>query len=460
MSTHCSERSFDFEGSSRRKMTARFDGGTISSDGGVLLLQATEKRTRILERFAGCFLDHRDAARIDHSVGELASQRVLGLCLGYEDLSDHELLRKDPLLCAVAGKHDPKHSLAGKSTLSRLELSTQEAAATERYTRIALDGKAVDRLLAQVFLESFERAPERIVLDLDATNFAIHGRQEGRFFHGFYDQYCYLPLYIFAGEHLLCARLRPSNIDASSGSKAELEPIVQAIRARFPGTKLLLRADSGFCREELMSFCEAQGIDYVFGLARNSRLEAMVQYDMGLAQMAHAAEGQTVRRFVELTYKTLDTWARARRVVAKAEHGAKGDNPRFVVTSLGVDELEARALYEDLYCARGDMENRIKEQQLGLFAERVSAATIAANQVRLYFASIGYTLLHALRRLGLAGSDLARAQCDTIRTRLLKIGARVRVSVRRVWISLSEAFPLQEIFAHALDRLRAPPEPV
>ena len=416
--TECNQEVLRFEGPGRREIVARFDGGTISSDGGALLLAEVERRTRIVERFAGCLRDHRDPARVEHTARELAMQRVLGLCLGYEDLSDHDLLRSDPLLSALAGKADPLRALAGKSTLSRLELSTASHAAGDRYKRLALDSDAVDRLFVDVFLESFEARPERIVIDLDATDFPIHGMQEGRFFHGYYDHYCYLPLYVFCGEHLLCARLRRSNIDASADSKEELVRIVGWIRERWPQTRVLLRADSGFCREELMAWCEAtEGLDYVFGIARNDRLVGMSEYFMGVAQCAFAASLQSERAYGELEYRTLDSWSRSRRVVVRAEHSRHGDNPRFVVTSLGADEIGAKALYEDLYCARGDMENRIKEQQLDLFADRVSAKTMAANQVRLYFASIAYTLMHALRRLGLKGTELERAQCGTIRRR-------------------------------------------
>jgi hypothetical protein len=455
MKTERTESEHRFKGPGRREIVARFDGGTISSDGGAVLLAEVERRTRIVERFAACFRDHRDPARVEHTPGELAMQRVLGLCLGYEDLTDHDTLRVDPLLSSLSGKTDPRSALAGKSTLSRLELSTVDGAAADRYKRLSLDTEAVDRLFVEVFLGSYEQAPERIVIDLDATDFAIHGLQEGRFFHGYYDQYCYLPLYIFCGEHLLGARLRRSNIDASAGTIDELAPIVEQIRLRWPKTKILIRADSGFCRESIMAWCEQQGVDFVLGIARNDRLLAMISYELGMAAMEFAATSKAARRFCELEYKTLDTWSRSRRVVAKAEYLAGKENPRFVVTSLSAKEIEARELYEELYCARGDMENRIKEQQLDLFADRVSAATIQANQVRLYFASIAYTLMQALRRLGLAGTELERAQCGTIRSRLLKIGAQVRISVRRVWLALSQAFPLQDLFARVLANVRA-----
>jgi hypothetical protein len=455
MKTERTETELRFKGPGRREIVARFDGGTISSDGGAVLLAEAERRTRIVERFADCFRDYRDAQRVEHTARELAMQRVLGLCLGYEDLTDHDTLRDDPLLSSLSGKVDPSAALAGKSTLSRLELSTAGAAATDRYKRLVLDTDAVDRCFTEIFLESFATPPERIVLDLDATDFAIHGLQEGRFFHGYYDQYCYLPLYIFCDEHLLCARLRRSNIDASAGALDELAPIVEQIRARWPKTTIVIRADSGFCREEIMAWCEEHAVAYVLGIARNPRLLELINYDLGLAAMAFAATGQACRRFCELEYRTLDTWSKSRRVVAKAEYLAGKENPRFVVTSLSAEEADARQLYEQLYCARGDMENRIKEQQLDLFADRVSAATIQANQVRLYFASIAYTLMHALRRLGLSGTELERAQCGTIRLRLLKIGAQIRVSVRRVWVALSQAFPLQHLFAQVLANMRA-----
>ena len=455
--TQCSEGAEEFEGFARRRLTARFDGGRISSDGGALLLLETERRTGILARFASCFSDHRDARRVEHPVADLARQRVLGLCLGYEDLSDHDLLRDDPLLRALAGKERPGDALAGKSTLSRLELSTPDGSAGHRYKRIALDTQAVDRLLVDSFLESEASPPSSIVIDLDATDFPLHGNQEGRFFHGYYGNYCYLPLYIFSGRHLLLARLRKANIDAAAGSRDELVKIVAQIRGAWPTTRIVIRADSGFCRDELLTWCEENRVDYVIGLARNGRLHGLSQYHLGVAQCLHAAQGGSQRAYGELEYRTVDTWSRERRVVLRAEHSAHGDNPRYVVTSLPESEVDARRLYEDIYCARGEMENRIKEQQLDLFAGRVSAETMRANQVRLYFASIAYTLMEALRRIGLAHTELERAQCGTIRNRLLKIGAQVRVSVRRVVVALSEAFPLQGLFARALANLRGAP---
>jgi hypothetical protein len=318
----------------------------------------------------------------------------------------------------------------------------------------------MDRLLVGCFLDAHAQSPQEIWLDLDATDDPIHGRQEGRFFHGYYGCYCYLPLYIFCGEHLLCARLRKSDIDACAGSVAELERIVAQMRAQWPETRIVIRGDSGFCREEIMAWCESHGVDFVLGLAKNTRLLAASLGARVQAQIDFLESGEASRVFCEFNYKTLDTWSRERRVVAKAEHLAKGENPRFVVTSLSPARADARTLYEDLYCARGDMENRIKEQQLDLFADRTSTQTIRANQIRLYFSSFAYVLLCALRRLGLQGTELARAQCGSIRTKLLKIGAQVRISVRRVWVSFSESYPYAELFRHILDNLRAPPPPV
>jgi hypothetical protein len=385
-------------------------------------------------------------------VEELIAQRVYGLALGYEDLSDHDQLRQDPLLAVVSGKAAVgEEPLAGKSTLNRLELSTGKA---DRYKKIECQTEALDALLVEVFLEAHGVVPARIVLDLDVTDLALHGHQEGRFFHGYYDHYCYLPLYIFCGEHLLCARLRTADQDASAGSKGEVERIVTQIRRRWPEVEIILRADSGFCREELMAWCEEQGVRYVFGFARNERLRRLLDAEMEQAKQQHQASGQPARVFSEFLYETTTgSWSRARRVIAKAEYLGKGENPRYVVTNLNPESWPAQALYEELYCARGEMENRIKEQ-LSLFATRVSAETLRANQVRLYFSALAYVLVHGLRRLGLQGTELARAQAHTIRLHLLKIGAQIRVTVRKVWISLASSFPRQNIFAHAWNTLR------
>jgi Transposase DDE domain group 1 len=452
LNTECTQSEFEFAGHFSRSVTARFDGGTMTSDGGALLLRETDRRLNVLPRLAACFRDGRSAGYISHSVQELVAQRVYGLALGYEDLSDHDQLRHDPLLAVVSGKRAvAQECLAGKSTLNRLELSTGQA---DRYKKIEYRTEAIDELLVKVFVEAHAEAPEQIVLDLDVTDLPLHGHQEGRFFHGYYDSYCYLPLYIFCGEHLLCARLRTADQDASAGSTAEVQRIVEQIRRVWPQVEIILRADSGFCREELMAWCEQHGVSFVFGFARNERLRRIIEPQMQQAAQQHQQTGQPVRVFTEFLYETTTgTWSRARRVIAKAEYLDKGENPRYVVTNLNPHGWPAQALYEDLYCARGEMENRIKEQ-FSLFAARVSAETRRANQLRLYFSAAAYLLVHGLRRLGLHGTELARAQANTIRLQLLKIGAQIRITVRKVWISLASSFPRQNIFAHAYRQLR------
>jgi len=468
--TECNQESFQFHPLGGREVGGRFDGGAITSDAGGLLLREVEKRTGIIAQFAACFRDHRDPERIEHTVEELVAQRVYALALGYEDLNDHDQLRRDPLLAVLAEKRDPTgesrarerdqgKAWAGKSTLNRLELTGSVVSEEERYKKIALEEAAVDRTLVEVFLQAHREPPKEIVLDLDATDDPVHGNQEGRFFHGYYGHYCYLPLYIFCGDFLLCARLRPSNIDASAGSREELERIVAQIRQTWPGVKITIRGDSGFCREELMAWCEGHQVDYVLGLAKNPSadgLKAEIVAELEQAATEYTATGRAARAFKEFTYQTRESWSRARRVIAKAEHLEKGSNPRFVVTSLAREVWEARRLYEELYCARGEMENRIKEQ-LSLFADRTSTALLRSNQVRLYFSSVAYLLMEALRRLGLAATELARAQCDTLRWKLLKIGAQIRVTVRRVWISLAEGYAYAALFAQVWAQLRALP---
>jgi hypothetical protein len=440
---------------------AAFDGGWQTSDAGVLLLREVAERTGLIRRFAACFTDHRRAERVEHRVEELVGQRVLGQALGYEDLNDHDTLRDDAVLALAAGKRDLTgaqrlrdrdhgHALAGRSTLNRLERTPAEATATSRYHKIVYDGEAIERLFVDHFLDAHERPPSRIVLDLDATDDPLHGHQEGRFFHGYYRHYCYLPLYIFCGEFLLCARLRPSDIDASAGAVDELERIVGQIRGRWPEVEIWIRADSGFAREAIMAWCEANGVEYVLGLARNQRLVRAIGAELKQARQEARRTGRPARRFRDLRYRTHKSWSRKRRVVGKAEQLRGKANPRFVVTSLGRERLRASTLYKQVYCARGDMENRIKEQQLGMFADRTSTATMRANQLRLWIASLAYVLVHELRRVGLRGTALAKAQVGTIRTRLLKISGLVRLSVRRIRLALSTAFPLQGVFARAL----------
>jgi len=465
--TQCNQESFEFHPLFGRAVRCRFDGGTITSDAGGLLLREVEKRTKIVERFAACFTDHRDAERIEHTVRELVAQRVYGLALGYEDLNDHDQLREDPLLAILAEKPDPTgesrarerdrgKALAGKSTLNRLELTAAVVDGAERYKKITVDQEAVDRLWVEVFIESHEQAPTEIVLDLDATDDPVHGQQEGKFFHGYYGHYCYLPLYIFCGDPLLCARLRPSNLDASSGCVEELKRIVAQIRKAWPEVKITIRGDSGFCREELMAWCEQERVDYVLGLAKNERLKVAIGPELEQAARQYAETGQSARVFTEFAYQTRESWSRERRVVAKAEHLEKGSNPRFVVTSLAAETRAAQALYEDLYCARGEMENRIKEQ-LMLFADRTSTAFLRSNQLRLDFSSAAYLLVEALRRLGLKQTELEQAQCSTIRLKLLKIGALIRITVRKVWVSMAEGYPYTRLFARIYSALQAIP---
>jgi len=434
---------------------ARFDGGTLTSDGGALLLRETDRATGLLARFAACFTDHRDPARVTHAVESLVRQRVDGLALGYEDLNDHDALRHDPLVAVLAESTDLAALGAGKRTLNRLELTGVIVADQARYQKITVEHDSVDRLFVDVSVQAHAtQPPTEIVLDLDATDDPVHGAQEGRFFHGYYGHYCYLPLYIFAGEHLLCARLRPADRDASAGALKEVERIVAPLRTAWPTVAITLRADSGFCRDALMTWGETHGVEYVFGLAKNARLIALIEDELADAAAECATTGRPARVFAERTSQTLDSWSCARRVVAKAEQltaptdvGEGKRNPRFVVTSRSRTQVNAQTLYDAVYCARGEMENRIKEQPLMLFADRTSAATLRANQLRLYYSSVAYVLLAALRRLGLAGTALARAQCTTIRLTLLKIGGRIRITVRNVWLALASGCPHAALFA-------------
>ncbi|HXZ47081.1 MAG TPA: IS1380 family transposase, partial [Pseudolabrys sp.] len=402
-----------------------------------------------------CFKDGRDQDLIEHSLETLIAQRVHAITLGYEDLNDHDELRHDPVLGLISGKLTAHRSgcavLAGKSTLNRLEHAPSSD--NDRYRKIGVDEDAMKDLFVSLFIQAHRTAPGRLILDLDATDDPIHGDQEGRFFHGYYKCYCYLPLYIFCGRELLAAKLRPANIDASAGAKDEIAFIVARLREKWPDVDIWLRADSGFCREDLMAWCEANGVNYVFGLARNARLEAEIASELAQAEQKAAASGKAERVFKEFQYQTRASWSKSRRVVAKAEHLAKGANPRFIVTSLTRQDAEAQELYEKIYCARGEMENRIKECQLDLMADRTSAATLKANQLRLWFSSLAYVLITALRRLALKGTELQEATAGTIRLKLLKLGALVTVSVRRIKIAIASASPLKTVFAMAHTRL-------
>jgi len=447
--TECIQETFSFAAHFSRRVEAGFTAGQVSSDGGGLLLRQVERKISLMGRLADCFVDGRSPLLVQHRIEEMVSQRIYGLALGYEDLNDHEQLRTDPLLAVLSGKRKLEEPLAGKSTLNRLELVGR----TGRYHKISYSPEAIDRLLADLYIESHSTAPAEIVLDLDATDIPLYGHQPERFFHGYYDSYCYLPLYIFAGDQLLCARLRPANQDAAAGSVQEVSRIATQLRAQWPGVKIVLRADSGFCREELMVWCEHNHVDYLFGLARNQRLRRIIGRQMHQAQMLHQATGKPTRLFAEFDYQTRKSWSRSRRVVAKAEYLNKGENPRFVVTSLTAAEWAEQDLYEKLYCARGEMENRIKEQMC-LFADRLSTDEMRGNQLRLYFSALAYTLMEALRRLGLKSTEWAQAQVDTIRSRLFKIGAIVRVSVRRLVLQMSSAYPWKHIYAQAFHALR------
>ena len=452
MPTECNAKSFEFARVESRRVVASFDGGAVTSDAGGLLLGATDRAIGLVERFAGCFADHRRADLIEHDVRTLVSQRIFGIALGYEDLNDHDELRHDPVMATLVGKLSAGRRdcapLAGKSTLNRVELSRTEPT---RYHKVSHDPEAIENLFVTLFVEAHNKAPRQIILDLDATDDPIHGDQEGRFFHGYYDSYCYLPLYIFCGRHLLAAKLRRSNIDGAAGAREELERIVAQIRRRWPRTRILLRADSGFCREALMAWCEANKLDYLFGLAKNQRLIAEIEHELAEATNESRQTGKPARRFKDFMWQTLDSWSRRRRVVGKAEVTQGDTNPRFVVTSLSRAAAEARHLYEKIYCARGEMENRIKECQTDLFADRTSSATMRANQLRLWFASMAYVLMCALRRIGLRFTQFANATCGTIRLKLLKIGAVVTTSVRRVRIAMASAYPWQNEWelAHA-----------
>ena len=456
--TECNQVSFSFARHFSRSVQADFAGGQISSDGGALLLREADRRLNLLARFSRCFGDGRDPRYVIHPLSQMIRQRVYGLVLGYEDLNDHEQLRHDAVLGLLAEKAEiGQEPLAGKSTLNRMELGGEKP---DRYKKVFYESAAVDRLLVDVFLEAHEQAPEVMVLDLDVTDLALHGHQQGRFFHGYYDHYCYLPLYIFCGPHLLGVRLRQANQDAAAGCKEELQRIVQQIRQRWSQTLIIVRADSGFCREEVMSWCEQQPqVDFVVGFARNGKLREIIEPQMAAATAEAKKQGQPARVFTEFLYETVSgTWGRQRRVVAKAEYLDDKANPRFVVTSLGTEAWPAQKLYEELYCARGDMENRIKEQ-FSLFAGRVSTESFRANQLRVYFSAIGYVLLQGLRRLGLEGTDLAHAQCSTLRLKLLKIGALIRISVRRIHLLLATGYPDQEMFRRIYLRLQAVPLP-
>jgi hypothetical protein len=456
MPTECTADSFEFAPVEGRQVVAAFDGGVITSDAGGLLLGSTSRAIGLMDRLAGCFHDARNPNLIEHEVVTLVGQRVFGIALGYEDLNDHEELRHDPVMAVLAGKLQAGRKecapVAGKSTLNRLELSRLEAT---RYHKISHNPIAIRRLLVDLFVEAHDAAPNEIILDLDATDDPVHGEQEGRFFHGYYDCYCYLPLYVFCGRHLLASRLRKSSIDAAEGATEEVARIVAQIRRSWPKVRILVRADSGFARDDLMAWCEANGVHFLFGLAKNERLVAKIAGELERAEAKSRRTGKPSRLFKEFSWRTVRSWSRERRVVAKAEFTKGEANPRFVVTSLKRADCKPKYLYEKVYCARGEMENRIKECQLDLYADRTSTNTMQANQLRLWFASMAYVLLCALRRIGLSHTRFANASCGTIRLKLLKIGALVRTSVRRIKLAMASSCPAASVWGDAAARLNA-----
>jgi len=456
MPTECSADLLGFAPVEGREVVAAFDGGAITSDAGALLLGTADRAVRLTERFAVCFHDERRQDLIEHEVVTLLGQRVFGIALGYEDINDHDELRHDPMMAVLAGKLEARREdcapVAGKSTLNRLELSRLEPT---RYHKISHNPIAIKRLMVELFLEAHERPPQEIVLDLDATDDPVHGEQEGRFFHGYYDCYCYLPLYVFCGRHLLAAKLRSASMDAAAGAVAEVARIVAQIRRCWPHVRILLRADSGFAREELMAWCEANGVHFLFGLQQNERLVAEIASELARAEAKSRRTGKPARYFKEFKWETRRSWSCRRRVVAKAEFTKDEANPRFIVTSLTRTECKPKYLYEKVYCARGEMENRIKECQLDLYADRTSTATMRANQLRLWFYSMAYILLCAVRRIGLHNGEFADVTCGTIRLKLLKIGAIVRVSVRRIKVAMASSCPAAPAWCAAAVRLNA-----
>lgn len=449
MPTECSQSELDLGRSGGRKLVGAFDGGAITSNGGVVLLAAADKRIELSRRLAGCFTDLRLAEAVRHSLSDLLRQRIFGIALGHEDLIDHDALRDDPALRAVLDK--PGERLAGKSTLNRMEHAAKIG--SDRHHKLDHDPSAIERLFVDLFLDAHREPPIRIVIDLDATDDPVYGDQEGRHFHGYYDCYCYLPLYIFCGRHLLAAKLRTSSVDVADGSVIEVARIVAHIRTRWPETTIVIRADSGFCRDDLMTWCEANDVQYVLGLAGNSRLIRKLAPEMRKAKRRAKRTSQPARAFADFDYRTRRSWSAKRRVIGKAEWTNGGANPRFIVTNVHASQGPARFLYEDVYCQRGEMENRLKECQGDLFADRTPAPTMRSNQLRLWLASFAYVLMCAVRRIGLAGTKLASATCGTIRLKLFKIGALVTISVRRVKLAFASACPDRQIVELAARRL-------
>lgn len=422
----------------RRVVEGRFDGGSMTSDGGVMLLGEVDRKLGLLDAAARCIADPRSPLLIKHGVRDMLRQRVYGLALGWEDLNDHGALRQDVAMQTAVGVD---REVASAPTLCRLEKWADRATAWRLH-----------QVLVEQFIASFKRAPEELVLDFDATDNPLHGQQEGRFFHGYYDSYCYLPLYVFCGQQLLCAYLRPSHIDGARHAAAILKLLVRRLRQAWPGVRIIFRGDSGFCRQRLINWCERSGVHYIVGLARNARLEAMVEYAQLALQEQYEQTGLKQRLVDEFSYAA-QSWPRERRVITRLEWGQQGCNPRFIVSNLGG---EAQALYDELYCQRGEAENRIKEAQVGLFATRTSCRVMRSNQLRMLLAALGYVLIERLRALGLQGTALASAQVGTLRIKLLKVAAVVTRNTRRIRLYLASNWPSADIFAHAMSQLRSP----
>ncbi len=434
--TNCTSETLLFPACRKRRVEAEFDGGDVSSNGGVLLLREADRLLGLTRSVARGLADRRQRSKVDHLYLDMVRQLVFAIGLGYDDLNDHAALRHDVALQTAV---DRDCALASPSTLCRFENAAHRETAW-----------AIHEVLADVFIASHESPPEEIVLDVDATDDPVHGHQEGRLFHGYYDHYCFLPLYVFAGDHLLTAYLRPANIDPATHSLAILSLLIKRLRRAWPEVRIIVRADSGFCRWRLLSWCERHGVGYIIGLAKNARLAALAAPEMAAAKTCFEATGLKQRRFADLCYGAR-SWDHERRVIARLEHMDKGANPRFVVTNL---EGEGKDLYERLYCARGEMENRIKEQQLDLFADRTSCHKWWPNQFRLLLSGLAYTLIEAIRRLGLKGTEMARAQSGTIRLKLFKIGAVIVRNTRRVRFHLSSACPDKVRFALVVARLK------
>lgn len=447
-----------------KNIVTDFNGGKITSNAGMLLLAAADKKFRTIEKMAACFTDHRKSQRVEHPVLDMLRQRIYSICCGHEDLNDHDDLCGDPAFAAALQKPDisgknRKHQryrgkpLASKCSLNRLELSDPEGHGNDRYKRICADFEKLETLPMELFIERMTTEPSKLIIDFDATDFILHGNQEGKFFHGYYDNYCYLPLYAFIGKHLVLAKLRPSNIDAAKGTTEALEWMVPMIREKFPNTRIILRGDSGFCREKIMSWCEENGVEYILGLAKNSRLIAISQWSLELAAIVCEMTGERQRIFSEFYYSTKDSWSRERRVIAKAEHTQKGSNPRFIVTNCAEQDRECSQIYDFIYCARGEMENRIHEQ-MSLFADRSSSSKFHANQLRMWFSAFAYILLNDIREVGLKNTMKSNYHCSTIALKFLKIGALVRESTRRVLISMSSSYPEKATFNRILVKLQ------